>query len=278
MILDETSQVIEYSHQLEQKSRELEAATRELRAANERLRELDEMKDDFLTTVSHELRTPMTSIRSFAQILADTPELAIERREEFLGVIVKESERLTRLINQILDLEKLESGKMEWRLGDVDPARVIADSVAATQSLLNERRVDLELDLPGGLPSVHADHDRLHQILVNLLSNAIDFCDHTAGRVRVDVATEGPFMCISVSDNGAGVPAEAREEVFSKFQQSAVRKTDGAVRTGLGLAICRRIVEQFGGRIWVEDAAGGGARFSFTVPLATPDALRSAGD
>lgn len=277
-ILDETSQVIEYSHQLEQKSRELESATTELRAANARLRDLDEMKDDFLTTVSHELRTPMTSIRSFAQILSETPELAVERREEFLGIIVKESERLTRLINQILDLEKLESGQMEWSLTEVDPARVIEDSLAATQGLLNERNVDLTLALPASLPLVRADRDRLHQILVNLLSNAFDFCDRDHGRVQVEAALQGLFLRITVSDNGAGVPPEAREAIFDKFQQSVTRPVDGALRTGLGLAICRRIVEQFGGRIWVENTRATGARFSFTVPLANAGAVAAFGD
>jgi len=267
-ILDETSQVIEYSHQLEEKSRELERATTELRKANQRLHELDEMKDEFLTTVSHELRTPMTSIRSFAQILFDTPALAVEKREEFLGIIVKESERLSRLINQILDLEKLESGQVEWQVGNVDPKAVIEDSLAATQGVLNDRIVDLQLIVPESLPAVYADRDRLHQILVNLLSNAFDFCDQRQGMVKIEVAIDRPFMRISVTDNGAGVPENAREAIFDKFQQSIARSSDGAVRTGLGLAICRRIIDQFGGRIWVDGSVDSGACIRFTIPLA----------
>jgi Na+/proline symporter/signal transduction histidine kinase len=267
-ILDETSQVIEYSHQLEQKSGELVRATAELRTANERLRELDEMKDDFLTTVSHELRTPMTSIRSFAQILSDTPTLSLERREELLGIIVNESERLSRLINQILDLEKLESGQVEWRVSDVDARAVIDASMAATQGLLNNRNVETELVLPDNLPTVHADRDRLHQVLVNLLSNAVDFCDQRQGYVKVEAHRDGAFLRINVTDNGAGVPSEAKEAIFDKFQQSIARESDGSLRTGLGLAICRRIITQFGGRIWVDDAVAMGACFSFTVPLA----------
>jgi Na+/proline symporter/nitrogen-specific signal transduction histidine kinase len=277
-ILDETSQVIEYSHRLEQKSRELEAASAELRAANVQLRDLDEMKDDFLGTVSHELRTPMTSIRAFAQILADTPELAVDRRREFLDIIVKESERLTRLINQILDLEKLDSGRNAWNMDDVDPARVIRDSIAATQGLLSEREVELLLDLPSALPAVHADRDRLHQIMVNLLSNAFDFCDRDHGSVRIGAVVEAPYLRISVSDNGAGVPETARDAIFDKFQQSGARPSGGALRTGLGLAICRRIVEQFGGRIWIEDTGRPGACFSFTVPLAAAQTRAATGD
>ena len=113
-ILDEASQVVVYSHRLEQKSRELEAATAELRAANERLKELDRLKDDFVSTVTHELRTPLTSIRAFTEILLDDPDVELEQRKKFLGIITKETERLTRLINQVLDLAKIESGKAEW--------------------------------------------------------------------------------------------------------------------------------------------------------------------
>ena len=125
-ILDEASQVRAYSHELEQKSRELERATAELRAANERLRELDRMKDDFMSTVTHELRTPLTSIRAFSEMLHDDPDIELAERKRFLGIIVSETERLTRLINQILDLAKLESGRADWtsdavNLGRGDP-------------------------------------------------------------------------------------------------------------------------------------------------------------
>src|SRR4030095_8171512 len=113
-ILDEASQVVAYSHRLEQKSRELEAATAALREAQERLTELDRLKDDFVSTVTHELRTPLTSIRAFTEILPDHPEVELEQRKKFLGIITKEAERLTRLINQVLDLAKIESGKADW--------------------------------------------------------------------------------------------------------------------------------------------------------------------
>ena len=119
-MLDEASQVIAYSHELEQKSRELMAATAELRAANERLQELDRLKDDFVSTVTHELRTPLTSIRAFSEILHDNPDLDADERQNFLNIIIQESERLTRLINQVLDLAKLESGRAEWRVAEVD--------------------------------------------------------------------------------------------------------------------------------------------------------------
>jgi len=117
-MLDDASQIIVYSHRLEQKSQELERATQELRAANERLKELDRLKDEFVATVSHELRTPLTSIRAFSQILYDTPDMPGERRAQFLAIITKETDRLTRLINQVLDLARIEAGNADWRVGD----------------------------------------------------------------------------------------------------------------------------------------------------------------
>src|SRR3954451_10779661 len=147
-ILDEASQVIFYSHRLEQKSQELERATAELRAANERLRELDRMKDEFVSTVSHELRTPLTSIRAFTEILHDHPALAPAERTRFLGIIIKETARLTRLINQILDLSRLESGRAHWRESLFDLRGVIDDAVAANGQLFTERGARLQVCLP----------------------------------------------------------------------------------------------------------------------------------
>lgn len=265
-ILDEASHVIEHSHQLEQKSHELEIATQRLRAANERLQELDRLKDDFLTTVSHELRTPLTSIRSFSEILFDNPDLADGERTKFLGIIVKESERLTRLINQILDLAKMESGRMEWQIGDVDSKAAIEEAIAATSGLLTENAIELEAELPARLPRVRADRDRLIQVLVNLLSNAVKFCDGPQPKVAVQAEPVGESLKISIVDNGPGIPRDALERIFEKFQQVEVTHSGKSPGTGLGLPICRQIVEHFGGRIWAESGAAGGARFCFTVP------------
>ena len=155
-ILDETSQVIEYSQRLEQKSLALEQATAELRDANDRLRQLDQLKDDFLATVSHELRTPLTSIRSFSEILLDTPDLEPEQRAQFLQIVVRESERLTRLINDFLDLSKIESGKMDWHVASCELREIVGDAVAATHGLFAERHVGLTqslLDASAGVAS-----------------------------------------------------------------------------------------------------------------------------
>ena len=275
-ILDEASQFIEYSHGLEQKSAELERTTAELRAANERLKELDRLKDDFLSIVSHELRTPLTSIRSFAEILSANPDLPPERRAEFLGIVTRESERLTRLINQILDLAKLEAGRMEWRMARIDARSAIEDALAATRSLFEERGIEFAVRLPEQLPQVFADRDRLIQVLVNLLANAVKFCDQARGRVEVAAESRAGELRITVADNGPGIPSDARGKIFEKFQQ--LPGPESPQGTGLGLAISRQIVEHFGGRIWVETAPGGGARFVFSLPFVPPGtgALESA--
>ncbi len=273
-ILDETSQVIEYSHRLEQKSSELEHAYSDLRAANQRLTELDRLKDDFISTVSHELRTPLTSIRSFSEILYDNPSLDLAQRGEFLNVIIKESERLTRLINQILDLAKMEAGSMEWNMADLDPGPSIEEALAATHPLFRERGVELEVDLPSRLPDVHADRDRLVQIVVNLLSNAVKFCDPEGGRVTVEARPRSTDLLVVISDNGVGLSREEQRRVFEKFQALREDLAHNLQGTGLGLPICRQIVEHFGGQIWVESEPGKGARFAFTLPY--PEAARAA--
>ena len=267
-ILDEASQIREYSRRLEQKSRELEATTAELTEANERLKELDRLKDDFIATVSHELRTPLTSIRSFSEILRDAPGIDPEQRSQFLEIIVKESERLTRLINEILDLAKLEAGRMDWHVGELDPLTVVGEAVAATQGLVRENDIDLKVDTPDGLPPILADRDRLIQVLINLISNAVKHCDEADGEVDIDAQAETGWLRIAVTDNGAGVPPDSRELIFDKFRQVGSPLTGKPQGTGLGLAISRQIIQHFGGDIWLEHPPGRGARFCFTVPLA----------
>jgi Na+/proline symporter/nitrogen-specific signal transduction histidine kinase len=268
-ILDEASQVIEYSRRLEQKSLALEQAHQELKRANQRLTELDRLKDDFLSTVSHELRTPLTSIRSFSEILLDTPDLSAAERKQFLGIIVKESERLTRLINDILDVSKIESGRMEWQLASCDLKGVVHDALAATAALFKEKDIAIDTELDGWVPPVTIDRDRLMQVVINLLSNAAKFAQRGTGRVKVRLTHLGSDLSVEIEDNGPGVPPEQREIVFEKFRQGAGGRTTGRPGgTGLGLTICRHIVEHFGGRIWIEPAKPRGAIFRFTLPVA----------
>jgi len=266
-MLDEASQVIAYSHELEQKSKELTSATAELRAANARLQELDRLKDDFVSTVTHELRTPLTSIRAFSEILHDNPDLDAGERQKFLHIIIQESERLTRLINQVLDLAKLESGRAEWQVAEVDLKGVIEDSVNATGQLFTAKSIGLELRLPARIPPVHADRDRLVQVLINLLSNAAKFVRADIGRVVVELASDAEAVHVAVIDNGPGIGAEDQQMIFEKFRQAGDTMTEKPQGTGLGLPISRQIVEHFGGRLWVQSQLGRGATFTFTLPI-----------
>jgi Na+/proline symporter/nitrogen-specific signal transduction histidine kinase len=271
-ILDEASQVVVYSHRLEQKSRELEAATAELRAANERLKELDRLKDDFISTVTHELRTPLTSIRAFSEILLAEPDIASAEREKFLGIITRETERLTRLINQVLDLAKIESGRAEWQVTRIDVRRVVAETLAGMSQMFKEKGVVVQTRFPEQVSPVDADLDRLIQVLLNLLSNALKFCPEEKGRVEVTLTEAAGLVRIDVRDNGPGIKRADQSVIFDKFRQAGDTLTEKPPGTGLGLHISRQIVEHFGGRMWVESRPGEGACFSFTLPIARASA------
>ena len=265
-ILDETTGVLEYSRQLEAKSEQLEAASRELRDANERLQELDRLKDEFLSTVSHELRTPLTSIRSFSEILQDDPDMPAAQRGEFLAIVVSESERLTRLINNVLDMAKIEAGRMQWNLTEVDVGEAVEKASASLKGLFEQSAKRLTIERPEALPPVRADYDRLVQVVINLLSNAEKFCPAGEGLVEVTLRGDGDGVTVSVTDNGPGIPEAQRDTVFDRFYQVRDDDTGNPMGTGLGLAICRRIVEHLGGRIWVETTGPEGSCFRFHIP------------
>lgn len=265
-ILDEASQVRAYSHQLEEKSRALEAATAELRAANEKLKELDRLKDDFMSSVTHELRTPLTSIRALSEMMKDDPDIDVADRQRFLGIIVSETVRLTRLVNQVLDMAKIESGHAEWHNTDIDMCELVSHAVDATQQLFRDRRSQVELDLPERVPLLRADHDRLLQVMLNLLSNAAKFVPVGSGHVLVRLRREGQRLRVDVCDNGPGIEPALEPVIFQKFRQGGDERSRPQ-GTGLGLPISRQIVEHFGGRLWLESVPGEGATFSFELPL-----------
>ena len=265
-ILDEASQLRGYARALEDKSRSLELATAELRAANEQLKSLDHLKDDFMSSVTHELRTPLTSIRALSELMLDTPDMEAGQREEFLRIVVSESERLSRLVNQVLDMAKIESGHAEWHNTDVDMRTLVANAVRATSELFRERGAVVELSLPDHVPLIRADPDRLTQVMLNLLSNAAKFVPAEGGRVDVVLRTDGDGLVVEVRDNGPGVPPSEQATVFEKFRQGGDAETRPP-GTGLGLPISRQIVDHFGGRMWLESEPGGGACFAFRLPL-----------
>jgi Na+/proline symporter/nitrogen-specific signal transduction histidine kinase len=262
-ILDETRQAITYSRQLMKTSAEL-------RAANERLKELDRLKDEFLSTVSHELRTPLTSIQSLAEILRDYPDTDEQQKQKFLGIMIKEIQRLARLINQVLNFQKIESGRMQWQIGSVDLRKVIEDAVAASSQLVTNKQIRLQVDLPDAVPAIIGDRDQLIQAMVNLISNAVKFCEEKTGVIAIALARRGDTLRVSVRDNGVGISAADQKVIFEQFRQVATAGRGRPPGSGLGLTITRRIIEFHGGRISVESEPGQGATFTFEIPLQTP--------
>lgn len=271
-MLDETRQVIQYSRQLEEKSQALERASKELREANERLQELDSLKDDFISTVTHELRTPLTSIRALSEIMQQNDALPEEQRKTFLDIIIRESERLGRLINDVLDLEKVESNKMDWNLITFNAEDIIKNAIESTEPLAAGKRIQLDFRLPALPILVTADPDRLHQVMVNLISNAIKFCPEDTGRIRIRLQKKGDKVRVDVVDNGIGIAPESLEVIFDKFHQVDNLGRGKPAGSGLGLAICRRIVEAHQGKIWAKSTVGKGSMFSFVIAQHTyPD-------
>lgn len=269
-MLEEASQLRAYSRELEEKSRSLEEATAQLREANEQLQGLDRMKDDFMSSVTHELRTPLTSIRALSELILDADDMEPEQQRQFVGIIAEESERLSRLVNQVLDLAKIESGGLDWNDEDVDLREVVESALTTTAELFREAGCAVHAELPEQLPMLHADGDRLKQVLLNLLSNAAKFVPRPGGEVWVMLQQDADGVTVAVRDNGAGIAPEDLPHVFEKFRQvgDTRKRTQG---TGLGLPISREIVEHYGGRIWVESAPGEGACFAFHLPWRSAD-------
>ena len=273
-MLEEASQLRAYSRALEDKSRSLEEATARLREANEQLKGLDVLKDEFMSSVTHELRTPLTSIRALAELMLDDPGMPSEQRQQFIGIVVAETERLSRLVNQVLDMSKIEAGLAEWHDAVVDMRAVVLQAVEITRELFREHGSALELELPepDALPApvVRADTDKLQQVMLNLLSNAVKFVPPQTGLVRVELRVKDGELSVSVTDNGPGVAVEDQQAAFDKFRQVGDPR-ERRQGTGLGLPIARQIVEHYGGRIGVRSRPGQGATFHFTLPLLQPD-------
>ena len=238
----------------------------ELRAANKKLEELDRLKSEFVSTVSHELRTPLTSIKANAELLLFKPTLQEEKKHRLLKTINDESDRLTRLINDLLDLSRIEAGTGQWRREKVSMNAVIGISLDAILPLLQKKGFVLKTVVAEDLPAISGDRDRLVQVMNNLLSNAVKFTS-TGGVITVTVQQEGPQIVVSVQDTGVGIPAEDIDSIFDKFHRSrdqVMMQTEG---TGLGLTIARQIVEYHGGAIHVSSVYGAGTTMTFTIPV-----------
>ncbi len=283
-ILDETQQAIRTSRALERKSQELQETAAQLREANAQLKALDKMKDDFLSRVSHELRTPMTSIRSFSEILTDQQKdgapLSPVQVQRFLTIIRDESERLTRLLDEILDISRMESGEATWQIETVDAAEIARKAVDTMSGLAAQARVELSVDLGARPIWVAADADRLKQVFVNLLSNAIKYNHPPAPGLPRPKAwvTLGPrgqrpgsggLVELHVCDNGPGIPDNQRESIFTKFARGW-QETGGerGAGSGLGLPISRQIVQSLGGELTLARTGREGSVFAVRLPAA----------
>jgi signal transduction histidine kinase/CheY-like chemotaxis protein/peptidoglycan hydrolase-like protein with peptidoglycan-binding domain/HAMP domain-containing protein len=243
-------------------------------------KEVDRMKTDFISTVSHELRTPLTSVLGFAKLIHKKLEenvfpivqtedkkvkRAVKQVGENLNIILAEGKRLTDLINDLLDLAKMEAGKIDWKMEPLAVRELIDRAIAATSILFEQKGLQLIKEIEEGLPEFAGDRDRLIQVAINLISNSVKFTD--TGSVTCKANRIGSEIKISIIDTGMGIAEADQPKVFEKFKQVGDTLTDKPKGTGLGLPICKQIVEHHGGRIWVESELGKGSTFSFTLPL-----------
>ncbi len=271
-------------------TRELREHERSLEKARHHAEAANAAKSAFLANVSHELRTPLTSILGFTRIIQrrlernilpaletdDTKTLtAVQQVRENIGIILAEGDRLTALINNVLDLEKIEAGEMAWHIEDLDVDDLIAQARTATASLYEAKGLSFVSAVPSSLPAVRADRDKTIQVLINLISNAVKFTPEGHIRCAASLRNDG-FVEVSVSDTGRGIAADEQDAVFEKFRQVGDTLTGKPTGTGLGLAICREIVEHLGGSIRLESSPEAGSTFTFTLPCACTTSTASA--
>jgi len=254
---------------------DMEDSQKKLEEAYQRLAEIDQTKDAFLSSVSHELRTPLSSIRSFSELLMEYPDEAEETRKEFLWIIHQESERLTRLVNDLLDLSKIESGNQQWRDEKVDMREVLLAVHQNFSVLANEKNLSVTVSAAEGLPALFVDRDRIYQVISNLFTNSVKFTP-PGGSISLCAepleqgepkGCEKPLLAVRVWDDGTGIPAKDLNRIFDKFHQCGDTLKDKPKGTGLGLAICKEIIQHYGGRIWAESKPGQGSCFYLTLPV-----------
>jgi len=246
--------------------REILAMNEALTGANSQLQELDRMKDAFLSMVTHELRTPLTVISGITEMLETGiyGELSTEHAEH-IRQIAAQAHRLRQLVNDLLDLSKMEAGMMRIRRAMIDPQLLATAVIEQLATVAARAGVLLRNQVGDSLPEVNCDSRRIEQVLTNLISNAIKFTP-SGGQVTVSADAEASRFIFTVADTGPGIPADALPQIFNKFFQVQSSTESGAKGTGLGLAIVKHIVELHGGEVYVESETGKGSRFSFTLP------------
>jgi signal transduction histidine kinase len=239
---------------------------RRMHAAMSRLRELDRLKDEFIAVVSHELRTPLASVYGAAMTLQQRRDLDPSGRRSLLGIIYRESARLARLVDQVLWASRLESGRASATIESVDALPVVEEVVSAARAHLPPG-ISLDLEPVGDLPPVAADPEKVKQVLVNLVENAVKYSPD-GGRIEVRLERADGYLRFTVEDEGLGIPASEHRKIFEKFHRLDPNLTRGVGGTGLGLYICSELVREMNGRIWVTSGADRGSIFSFELPRA----------
>lgn len=276
-------EIKEKNHKLEDLMNNLEQKvterTRDLEEANAELSRLNKIKTEFLSIVSHELRTPLTSIKSFAEILLDDiDDVDVDTARNYLGIIDSEADRLARLISNLLDLQKIDAGKMTWHDEMTDIIELTRTSMQVFEGAYRDK--NLYLSLKSDMDQVYSvvDRDKIQQVFSNLFSNALKFTDEGGVEISVDVdGSSGEHLLICITDTGLGIPDEELEKVFERFHQVDQSQTRRYGGTGLGLGICKEIVEHYQGRIWAEHGDNNrGTRMSMLIPLAESQAMRGA--
>ena len=263
-ILEESKENIIVNKKLIETSNELKVITAKLQDANESLIQKDQQKDEFLDTVTHELRTPITAIRAASEILHDDDEIPDELKKQFLQNIISESDRLNRLIDKILDLEKFETGKQIIYPTQNNLVKTIEKSIESLQQLIKNKYITIHIESKKVVAAFY-DEDRIVQVITNLVSNAIKFCPESDGLITIQIKEKNNFIHTFVQDNGKGIHPNDFDVIFDKFYQSTNQNIKKPVGSGLGLAICKQIMEYHKGKIWAE-LNKKGASIVFTLP------------
>lgn len=244
-------------------------------------REVIRIKNDFLATVSHELRTPLTSVLGFSSLIESKLDSAVipavpdsdkkatkalKTVRANISIIISESERLTALINDVLDIHKMEENRVEWNFQPIEPGLIMERAIATVMPLATEKSITIVRDFSECMGEIMLDRDRIIQVIINLISNAVKFTD--AGHIRCSASIVEDVFNVSILDTGSGIPEAEQKRVFEKFIQVGDILTSKPKGTGLGLSICQQIIERHQGKIWVESEWGKGSCFSFSIPVA----------
>jgi signal transduction histidine kinase len=252
-------------------SEELMAQQQELMEKTEEVARANQLKSEFLANMSHELRTPLNTIIGFSQLMLDgVPGAVNKEQQQCLSDVLDSSRHLLSLINEVLDLSKIESGRTELKQEALPLKEVVTSLARSMIPILRPRKQSLDVDIEEGLSPLYADKGKLVQVLRNLAANSSNFTPD-GGKLKIKATSEDGWCQVSVIDNGAGIKAEDKERIFEPFCQLDYNLVRGKGGTGLGLAVVRQIIEKHGGQVWVESDYGQGSQFTFTLPLATKD-------